>query len=67
MDRELRDAVAWGLVGGLSFLVLALGYRLLTPATPDAAVLAGVAVVVTALATGASYGLDRWLSVNESP
>lgn len=66
MDREVLDAAAWGAVGGLAFLVLGLGYRLVTPARPDGGVLAGVAVAVTVLAAVGAYGLERWLSANGS-
>jgi len=46
-----RASLAWGLVGGLSFLVLLQGYELLTPACVDFLVKGGVALAVTVGAT----------------
>lgn len=67
MGPDATGAALWGVVGGLAFLVLALGYRLLTPARPEVSVLAVVAVVVTVVAAVASYGLERLLSANGRP
>lgn len=50
-----REALGWGLVGALAFLVLVLGYQLVGGDPVDLVVLAGVTVVVfvtTAIATG---------------
>jgi len=46
-----RDALLWGLVGALSFLVLAQGYRLVTDQGPSTWMLLGVALVVWAVAS----------------
>lgn len=46
-----REALVWGLVGGLSFLVLLQGYELLTPERVDPLVKGGVALAVTAIGT----------------
>ena len=46
-----RESVVWGLVGGLSFLVLVQGYELLTPEQVEPVVKGGVALVVTAAGT----------------
>lgn len=56
-----RDAVVWGLVGGLSFLVLITGYELATGWRTSWLVKFGVAVLVTATATGASALVERRL------
>ncbi|WEL18921.1 MULTISPECIES: hypothetical protein [unclassified Halorhabdus] len=48
-DMGWRQALVWGLVGGLSFLVLLQGYELLTPERVDPLVKAGVALVVTGI------------------
>ena len=50
MSRR-RDALLWGLVGALSFLVLAQGYRLVTDQGPSTWLLLGVALVVWAVAS----------------
>ncbi|WP_136688877.1 hypothetical protein [Halorhabdus amylolytica] len=47
-ETDWRAALLWGLVGGLSFLVLLQGYELLTPARVDPPVKAGIAILVTA-------------------
>ena len=46
-----RDALLWGLVGALSFLVLAQGYRLVTDQGPSLWVLLAVALVVWVVAS----------------
>ena len=46
-----RDAAVWGLVGALTFLVLAQGYRLATGDSPTLPVLLGVAPLVFAVTT----------------
>lgn len=66
MEADLAAAALWGVVGGLSFLVLALGYRLVTPASPALPVVAVVAVLVTVTATAAAFALERRLRPNES-
>ena len=59
MDSETTDTLVWGLVGGLSFLVLLQGYELLTPATVDLSVKAGMTVVVTVTSTATIYIMRR--------
>jgi hypothetical protein len=61
-----RDVVVWGLVGGLSFLVLLTGYELATGFRARLEVKAGVAVLVTVGATVASAALATRLRENES-
>ena len=56
-----RDAVVWGLVGGLSFLVLVTGYELATGWRVSWSVKLGVAVLVAVLATIASTLVERRL------
>jgi hypothetical protein len=58
MDAAIRDRVVWGLVGGLAFLVLGQGYVLVTSTTVSLWLLLAVAVVVTAVATGAAHLLE---------
>ena len=52
----------WGLVGALSFLVLAQGYRLLYGDGPSLPVLLAVAVVVWAAGSAGSWLLGSWLA-----
>ncbi|MEF8777147.1 MAG: hypothetical protein V5A43_11695 [Haloarculaceae archaeon] len=61
MDQLLRDAILWGLVGGLSFLVLAQGFELATARGIDALVKVGGTVVVTVVATAVVYLTRRRL------
>jgi len=54
MDDAVTASLLWGLVGALSFLVLALGYDLTAGAPVGPAAIGGVALVVflaTAVAT----------------
>ncbi|MEE6209675.1 hypothetical protein U3A55_05860 [Salarchaeum sp. III] len=46
-----RDAAVWGVVGALTFLVLAQGYRLATGDGLGLPVLLGVAIAVFAVTT----------------
>jgi hypothetical protein len=65
-----REAAGWGLVGALSFLVLALGFQIATEAAVDVSILLGVAVVVGAVSGLASAWLGRRIEegvANESP
>ena len=55
------DAVVWGLVGGLSFLVLLTGYELATGWRASWLVKLGVALLVTVVATVASALIERRL------
>ena len=61
-----RDAVIWGLVGGLSFLVLLTGYELATDFRASLVAKFGVAVLVTVGAAVASAVLAARLRENES-
>ena len=56
-----RDVVVWGLVGGLSFLVLLTGYELATGWRASWLVKFGVAALVTVAATAASALVERRL------
>ena len=59
-DRERLDAVAWGLVGGLSFLVLLTGYELATGFRVGLGLKLGVALLVTVVAAlGGAYIASR--------
>jgi hypothetical protein len=61
MDPVVRDSLLWGLVGGLSFLVLVQGYGLLTDQVIAATVTVGAAVAVTVLSTAVVYLTRRQL------
>jgi len=63
----LRDSLLWGVVGGLSFLVLLQGYELVSGTRVTVAVKAGVALIVVAGATLLSYAVRDHLPGNESP
>ncbi|MFB6094171.1 MAG: hypothetical protein ABEJ77_04445 [Halanaeroarchaeum sp.] len=60
VDR--RAAATWGLVGALSFLVLAQGYRLVVGGGPSLSALLAIAVVVWAAASVGAALLDAWLA-----
>ncbi|MGM0397787.1 MAG: hypothetical protein ACQEQY_02215 [Halobacteriota archaeon] len=62
MTWRRREHVLWGLVGALSFLVLAQGYRLLWGRGPSLSSLLAVAVVVWVAATVGSAWLQSWLA-----
>jgi len=65
-----QEAAGWGLVGALSFLVLALGFQLATAAAMDVPVLVGTAIVVGTVSGVASAWLGRRIeggASNESP
>ena len=49
-----RDALVWGLVGGLSFLVLLSGYELASGYRASLVVKFGVALLVTLVASAGS-------------
>jgi len=61
-----RDALVWGVVGGLSFLVLITGYELATGWRAGLAVKVGVALLVAVVATLASATIGARLRENES-
>ena len=46
MDPTVKSSLLWGLIGGLSFLVLIQGYHLVTGEFVGARIMAGVALVV---------------------
>ncbi|MFB6071291.1 MAG: hypothetical protein ABEJ76_09725 [Halanaeroarchaeum sp.] len=64
MTPRQRSSLLWGLVGALSFLVLAQGYRLATGEGLALTAMAAVAVAVWAVATVGSYALARRLAGN---
>lgn len=55
MRPRTKASLLWGVVGGMTFLVLAQGYRLVAPFDPGYPTLFGVALVVTAAAAGAAH------------
>lgn len=55
MDEHRKASVLWGLVGGLSFLVLLQGYELVAAERVDWLVKFAVALLVVAGASGLSY------------
>lgn len=55
MAARTREALGWGLVGALTFLVLALGYLLLAEPGLGPIPLLGVAVIVFLAAAGVTY------------
>ncbi|MFC6837021.1 hypothetical protein [Halomarina ordinaria] len=61
MRPRTRASLLWGIIGALSFLVLAQGYRLFGGDPIDASVLVGVAVVVGVAASVATYVADGFL------
>ncbi|WP_330632755.1 hypothetical protein [Halocatena halophila] len=56
-----QSTVLWGVIGGLSFLVLAQGFVLVTGESIDLAVLFAVAIVVGLLTVVCSARFQRWL------
>ncbi len=64
MDHRTRGALLWGLVGALTFLVLAQGYGLLTEGRITLPVMASVALIVGAVATMATYALAGAKGIN---
>lgn len=62
MTGRRREHALWGLVGALSFLVLAQGYRLVWGTGPSLPALLGVAVVVWVASTLGSSLLQSWLA-----
>lgn len=63
----VRRYVLWGVIGGLSFLVLLQGYELFSGFRTPLAVKVGVAAGVTGLATLLTAALGRWLRGKGSP
>mgnify|MGYP007065673602 CR=1 FL=1 len=64
-NRSTLDATVWGLVGGLSFLVLFTGYELATGFRSSPLVKFGVALFVAAVAALASAMIASRLRENE--
>jgi len=65
MDPRLKRSALWGLVGGLSFLVLLQGYELVTTERVDWLVKLGVAAAVVVGATVLTYAAARRSIRNE--
>jgi hypothetical protein len=65
MDPQLRRSALWGLIGGLSFLVLLQGYELVTTERVDWLVKLGVAGAVVVGATALTYAAARRPTRNE--
>lgn len=61
MSLHARERLLWGLVGGLSFLVLTLAYELAMSPGIDVVVMAGGTVVVGVISTVAVSLLHRRL------
>ncbi len=57
-----QSTVLWGVIGGLSFLVLAQGFVLITGESIDLTVLFTVAIGVGLLTVACSTLLRRWLA-----
>lgn len=55
MDPELKASVLWGIIGGLSFLVLVQGYELVASAGVGVSAKVGVALVVAVVAGVATH------------
>jgi hypothetical protein len=59
MDPQVKRSLLWGLVGGLSFLVLLQGYEIATDRLVDWSVKLGVAAVVCVGSAGLTYVAAR--------
>lgn len=62
MKQRLRASLGWGLVGGLSFLVSAQAYRLLSGGTIGYPSMAGIAIIVTILSAIIVDGISQFLA-----
>ncbi|MFB6071385.1 MAG: hypothetical protein ABEJ88_00285 [Halobacterium sp.] len=60
MDPRTKASLLWGVIGALSFLVLAQAYLLLADESVALLPALGVAVAVFAAATGAAYAFDGY-------
>ena len=58
MAPRLKSSVLWGVIGGLSFLVLVQGYELLTGARLPFSVKLGMSGAVVCIATLLTYVAD---------
>lgn len=65
MNPRVTGSALWGLVGGLSFLVLVQGYELLAGTAVGVAPKAGLAVAVAVVAAVATYLASPRLYGNE--
>jgi hypothetical protein len=65
MRPRAKAALLWGLVGGLSFLVLVQGFRLATGRAVQTGVVLGVALVVGVGASAVTYALEGRLGTKE--
>lgn len=65
MDPERKASALWGVIGGLSFLVLVQGYELAAGTRVGVALKAGVALVVAAAAALLTHFVRPRLRANE--
>ncbi|MEF8908139.1 MAG: hypothetical protein V5A13_09790 [Haloarculaceae archaeon] len=65
MEVRRKDSLLWGVVGGLTFLVLVQGYELVADGSVALTVKAGVAVAVLAVTALAAHALRPRLAGNE--
>ncbi|MEF8887898.1 MAG: hypothetical protein V5A30_08830 [Haloarculaceae archaeon] len=65
MAVRRKDSLLWGVVGGLTFLVLVQGYELVADGSVALTVKAGVAVAVLAVTALAAHALRPRLAGNE--
>jgi uncharacterized membrane protein YeiB len=66
VNRRQKSSLLWGVIGGLSFLVLLQGYELVAGPRVDLGVKFGVAVLVFVGATALSYWWGRRLAKGQS-
>ena len=62
MRPRVKSSLLWGVVGALSFLVLAQGYVLVTAESLSFLVMLGVALAVGVAAVGSTYVVEGWLA-----
>lgn len=62
MTPRTRASLSWGAVGGMVFLVLAQGYRLVSDFDPGYPLLIGVAGVVIGVGAVAADAIGRYLA-----
>ena len=68
MDPERKSSLLWGVIGGLSFLVLIQGYHLVTGEFVGVWVMAGVATIVFTVSTVSTHLMRPLLARrNERP
>ena len=61
MEPTVQRGIVWGIVSSLLFVVLLLGYRLITNVVVPLPVLVGVGVGVGVVTAGLSYAIDTRL------